>query len=119
MLTGYIVIASKVVNKLDIMVKPVGGRGKKAPYETTHVRVPVPIKPQVDELIECYRQTVVENENVNLDQVNRETSSSSTNDFVSLPEAIILAKQILKQKKSARVSLEKLLTSLYGSKVSL
>lgn len=33
------------------MTKPVGGRGKKAPYETTMVRVPVPIKSEVDEFI--------------------------------------------------------------------
>ncbi len=32
-----------------------GGRGHPAPYETTHVRVPLPIKFLVDRLIENYR----------------------------------------------------------------
>lgn len=36
------------------MSKLVGGRGKKAPYETTHVRVPVPIKSEVERLIEKF-----------------------------------------------------------------
>jgi Mg2+ and Co2+ transporter CorA len=38
------------------MVKPVGGRGVKAPYETTHVRVPIPIKPKVQAMIEAFRE---------------------------------------------------------------
>lgn len=37
------------------MSKPVGGRGIKAPYETTHVRVPVPIKDKVQALIDEFR----------------------------------------------------------------
>lgn len=42
------------------MIKPVGGRGKKAPYETVQMRVPLPIKSQVEQLIEQYRQQVLE-----------------------------------------------------------
>jgi len=37
------------------MTKPVGGRGKKAPYETIQMRVPVPIKDRVNELINQFR----------------------------------------------------------------
>jgi hypothetical protein len=37
------------------MNKPIGGRGKKAPYETTHVRIPVDLKLQVEKLVEDYR----------------------------------------------------------------
>lgn len=37
------------------MPKPVGGRGIKAPYETTHVRVPIPIKGKVQALIDEFR----------------------------------------------------------------
>lgn len=36
------------------MNKPVGGRGKKAPYETTHVRIPVDIKDRVEKLKEQF-----------------------------------------------------------------
>jgi hypothetical protein len=47
------------------MDKPIGGRGKKAPYETTHVRIPVDLKSQVEKLVEDYRNNglVVSNQN--------------------------------------------------------
>lgn len=35
-----------------------GGRGKKAPYATTHLRVPVPIKDRVQALIERFKETL-------------------------------------------------------------
>jgi hypothetical protein len=45
-----------VINLLTTyMSKPIGGRGKKAPYETTHVRIPVDLKSKVEELVEAYR----------------------------------------------------------------
>lgn len=37
------------------MVKPVGGRGHKASYQTTVVRIPVDIKSQVDRLVDNFR----------------------------------------------------------------
>ena len=40
------------------MTVPKGGRGKKAPYETTQMRVPVPIKDQVSDLIAKFRGEV-------------------------------------------------------------
>lgn len=33
-----------------------GGRGKQAPYESTHCRVPVPLKPLIDEIIARYKE---------------------------------------------------------------
>lgn len=36
-----------------------GGRGKKAPYETITVRVPLPIKDKVDKIIEEYKLSLV------------------------------------------------------------
>jgi hypothetical protein len=36
------------------MVKPKGGRGKAAPYQTTHVRIPDPILTQVNNLVFLY-----------------------------------------------------------------
>ncbi len=41
------------------MVKPRGGRGNKAPYETTQMRVPIPIKPELESLIAAYRKKVL------------------------------------------------------------
>lgn len=86
------------------MSKPVGGRGNKAPYETTHVRVPVPIKSEVERLIEEFREG---------------KSQQQENSLTSLEDALVTARDILKQKKSARVSLEKLLTAIYGQNVEL
>lgn len=37
------------------MNKPKGGRGRKAPYEQTHIRVPIPIKGLVQSIIDDYR----------------------------------------------------------------
>ncbi len=85
------------------MVKPVGGRGVKAPYETTHVRVPEPIKPQVERLIEQFRSG---------------GDSHSLNPLTSLDDAAATAKGILLQKKSARISMQKLLTAIYGENVT-
>jgi hypothetical protein len=47
------------------MDKPVGGRGKKAPYQTITIRVPLPIKDKVEKLIEEYRASLVNNDEDN------------------------------------------------------
>ena len=41
------------------MVKAKGGRGQKLPYEQTHVRVPLPIKDQIQKLIDNYRASAL------------------------------------------------------------
>lgn len=43
------------------MATPKGGRGKKAPYRTQQMRVPVPIKDQVNILISKFRNGIFEN----------------------------------------------------------
>jgi hypothetical protein len=86
------------------MSKPIGGRGNKAPYETTHVRVPTPIKSEVERLIEEFREG---------------RTQQQENSLTSLEDAVKAAREILKQKKSARVSVEKLLTAIYGKNVEL
>lgn len=37
-------------------MKPVGGRGKTAPYISTHVRVPIPVKHIIELVIDKYRE---------------------------------------------------------------
>ena len=37
-----------------------GGRGKKAPYDSTHYRLPVPLKPLCEELAANYRELVTQ-----------------------------------------------------------
>jgi hypothetical protein len=86
------------------MPKPVGGRGHKAPYETTHMRIPVPVKEKVEQIIEEFRSG-------NL--------ADSSKLFISVEDAVNSAQQILKQKKSARESMKKLLMSIYGVEVDI
>lgn len=83
-----------------------GGRGKKASYETTHVRIPLPIKAEVEKMSQAYRDGL-------LDQ------DDNSNKQLELGEALKIAKEILKAKKSARVSIEKLLTAIYKQDVEL
>ena len=91
-------------NLLTAMSKHLGGRGNKAPYETTHVRVPVPIKVEIERLIDEFREG---------------RTQQQENSLTSLEDALETARELLKQKKSARVSLEKLLTAIYGKNVEL
>jgi predicted transcriptional regulator len=39
------------------MSKPVGGRGHKAPYQTTTIRIPVDVKEQVDEIVNRFHSS--------------------------------------------------------------
>lgn len=86
------------------MTKPIGGRGQKAPYITTHMRIPEPMKPEVQRLLDHFHGKDVDH---------------SENSLTSLAEAIALAQGVLLQKKSARVSMEKLLTALYHREIKL
>lgn len=40
-----------------------GGRGQKAPYQTTHYRIPEPIKPVVEQLATAYKRLVANGAN--------------------------------------------------------
>ena len=86
------------------MPKAVGGRGKKAPYETTHLRIPKPIVEDIRDLVNRYHD---------------EGQISLVNQRTTIDEAIIDARRILDQKKSARISMSKLLTAIYGINVEL
>ncbi len=100
------------------MAKPLGGRAKEALYKTTHVRVPLPIKPYVEAVIKRFHDVfnpdaADENQLTNLqDAINAAKGIDSD-------EAMAIARELLKQKKSARVSLEKLLTAIYDKNVAL
>jgi hypothetical protein len=90
------------------MNKPKGGRGYKAPYETVVMRVPKPLEEQIEKQVEDYRKQVIEG-----------VESKEPENLPSLDSAVLKAKEILKQKKGARDSVEKLLQVLYGTKISL
>jgi hypothetical protein len=81
-----------------------GGRGKKAPYTTTHVRVPEPIKHEVERLIAVFHDAGI---------------SEPEKPLTTLGEAVAIAQNVLIQKKSAKVSMEKLLTALYKTETKL
>lgn len=81
-----------------------GGRGVKAPYESTHVRVPEPIKEKVQAIVQAYKDGIL---------------GEDESGIMSLEDALESARKILKQKKSARISLENLLSVIYGKDVTL
>lgn len=49
------------------MNKPVGGRGKKALYESTHHRIPEPLKPAIELLTNQYKEYVFEGNSLDFD----------------------------------------------------
>lgn len=88
------------------MNKPLGGRGKKAPYETTHLRIPVPIKADIEKLIDNYRLSVIDG------------IESEDNGLMSVEDAKLLTRKLIKAKTSKIDTLIKLLTSIYGVEIS-
>lgn len=78
-----------------------GGRGIKAPYKTTHVRIPIDIKERVEYLSQAFKE------------------GSLSNESISLDEAIEVAEGILKENRSLKLSMENLLTVIYGKSISL
>lgn len=88
------------------MVKPKGGRGNKAPYESTHIRVPVPLKEEIEQRINEYREFLTSG------------TQPEVKSFPSLEESLDFARKIHKAKKSKTESISKLLTSIYGVEVS-
>lgn len=114
------------------MNKNVGGRGKKSPYDSTHVRVPLPIKDRVEELKELYINGALEHYDQllkddyekarlyeNLLTGSKGKANPSQNPLPSLEDALSQAKSLLKQKKSARESIAKLLTGLYNETITV
>ena len=86
------------------MDKPIGGRGHKAPYETVVVRIPRPLEPVVLAMVDSFR----------------EEDCTGVFSTVSLAKAVRSARKVLAGKKSARVSLVRLLGLLYlGSEAEL
>ena len=85
-----------------------GGRGKKAPYETTHYRIPEPIKPVVEMMADRYRFLVItEDASVGermLDQVQEAVISKGGTKLLSDADrrkVISLLEEALKLKANA------------------
>lgn len=114
------------------MSKPIGGRGNKAPYEQTHVRVPLPIKGKVEELKEMFLNGSLESYEQLLRDDHKKAreyeklltglsinSNPSRKPLPTLENALEMAKNAVKQKKGASLTIIKLLSDLYGVKLSV
>jgi len=126
--------------------KQIGGRGKKAPYETTHVRIPVDLKPQVELLIEEFRNNgfTIDNQITNNPSINssefikqmieefknnnmliiQETNDISDDKIMSylnlkLEDSVKLANELLVTRITKKELVNKLLTALFGIEVKL
>ena len=108
------------------MNKPVGGRGKQASYKSTHVRIPEPIKVRVEELkelffsgeLENYDKLQLEKDRVYNEYLNSLTGKNDDNEeLISLEEALVMTKKLLRQKKSVKYTIAKLLTGIYGVEI--
>lgn len=91
------------------MSMPKGGRGLKAPYETCVMRIPVDLQPYVEEFVEEYRELKLNG----IDPVDLDKKFGSTKCQLGYGEARVKVEEILKQKKSAKESIKKLLQVLY------
>lgn len=94
-----------------------GGRGRQAPYTTTHIRVPDPLKSEIECLISVWRD-LVDSGNVSPTEAVDEMYKQLGYAQLNLIDALAEAKRILKLKKSANDSMIKLLTSIYGVEVT-
>jgi hypothetical protein len=129
-----------------IMSKQIGGRGKKAPYESTHVRIPLPIKDRVEELKNLYINDQLEHHDYLTAEDHRlageykkllaesngrvqcrdnpltgidEKIDCRDNPLTGIDDALELARKLLKQKKSAKDTVAKLLTGIYAREISV
>jgi hypothetical protein len=78
----------------------VGGRGKKAPWEIGMVRTPEPIKPDIQKLVDDWKLSQLE------DGYTRQVQ------IVSVDKARSIVEKVLRQKRSARVSVLAVLAEL-------
>lgn len=93
-----------------------GGRGKKAPYNTTHVRIPEAMKPAIEQAIAQFKELAISGKIDPNKPINKISQLSQHNkSLTSLEEATKIAQCILRQKQSAKKSVEKLLAALYNS----
>lgn len=94
------------------MNMPVGGRGKKAPYKTVVVRVPEPIVETVEKLANDYRDAVLAGKSTD-EFVKVMTDDECYRNSLRYDDVKVAIADILKMKKSAKISMEKLLQVLF------
>lgn len=72
----------------------IGGRGKRAPYRTTHYRMPTALKPVVEEMTAKYRELVDEFEVDDPALIKAVVSAIATSDFKNTEELSKVSEQI-------------------------
>lgn len=72
----------------------IGGRGKRAPYKTTHYRMPVALKPVVEEMAAKYRELVDEFEVDDPALIDAVVSAIATSDLKNTEELSLMSEQI-------------------------
>jgi hypothetical protein len=96
-------------------VKPKGGRGLKAPYETTILRVPLPLVGRFQAQVDEFRDLAINGVEDSSDPATVVLSRLG-NDKLTRLEVVEKAKVILRRRKSAKESLTKLLQVIYNDK---
>ncbi|MCZ8050211.1 MAG: hypothetical protein ACK5VA_05665 [Pseudanabaena sp.] len=95
-----------------------GGRGHVAPYETTHARIPIAIKPYVNFISDSFKQSVEDGTDDNFVLVLESTMENITmNKGVNENNIRQLALEVVKlkkQKKSTKIAFDNLLTAILG-----
>lgn len=128
---------------------PCGGRGNRAPWETTHYRIPTPLKYLVTRICETWKTSIVNDDlnsfSLSLNGVQwatypknlevtptaqssgdilktelEEDSPAITKAHITKEEALALIKKMKSGKKmNNNQMIEKLLTAIYGEEVLL
>lgn len=88
------------------MNKSKGGRGKKLPYNSVTVRIPENLKSQVENLVNDYRQFILDGIETNNDNIP------------SIDEIKELSKQLLKSRATRKDIVIKLVMSIYGIEIT-
>lgn len=88
------------------MNKSKGGRGKKLPYNSVTVRIPENLKSQVEDLVNDYRQFILDGIEINNDNIP------------SIDEIKELSKQLLKSRATRKDIVIKLVMSIYGIEIT-
>lgn len=132
---------------MSIADLPKGGRGKKAPYATTHYRIPAPLKDCFSDIAEKWKLAVIGETTQDFsitcgphtwltDSESLEVSPTASNSpmpimealedlehprvQITKDEAVALAQKMIKAKKpSKELAMAELLSAIYGEKIEL
>lgn len=96
------------------MDRPKGGRGKKAPYVSTHARVPEPTKPYIEVIVQMFHDGTLPP----IEEFKQLVEAGKENTLPTLEGLTLFAKNTLKRKMSARKSLEHFLSGLYPDRIN-